>query len=169
MAFGRSPAKHTAVVCENGHRLTGHAEEFSHIPKFCDRCGAPNLMHCPRCNAPIPGDAPHVRVLMDKRPPAYCGECGEPYPWRAASLRRLAQVTAMQVELNSLDPATTEALNSFVADVVASRATPEQASTFGRWFTMKVGVEGAKAVGGVLKDVASSIIADTIRKTMMGG
>ena len=102
--YGDSKYKYvmTAVVCENGHLISGNWSEFRLNPKkYCPECGAKLITSCPNCNAFIPGDiyvehdsgyeedAPSMlcihRATQDDIP-AYCGECGKPYPWTENSL-----------------------------------------------------------------------------------
>lgn len=48
-------------------------------------------MACPECQASIPGyfNLPGVISLRKTPVPAYCGECGSPFPWRRAALDEL--------------------------------------------------------------------------------
>jgi hypothetical protein len=74
----------------------------------------------------------------------------------------------MQVEIRQLDNAVASELMEFTHAVAENRVTKEEATTFADWFKLKAGKEGAMAVGGILKDVATGVIADIIRKTMIG-
>lgn len=48
---------------------------------FCVQCGSPTLICCEKCKALIgPGERP-----------AYCGKCGEPFPWTATALGAAAE------------------------------------------------------------------------------
>ncbi len=46
------------------------------LPNFCYDCGAPVLTKCAACDRAIP--LPPV-ILPDT--PAFCGSCGQPFPW----------------------------------------------------------------------------------------
>lgn len=79
-----------AQICLNGHRITGVFPDDS-SEKYCSRCGAETITNCLNCNASIRGD--YVIELMydelhciHKPNPAYCINCGEPYPWTEDAL-----------------------------------------------------------------------------------
>jgi hypothetical protein len=74
----------------------------------------------------------------------------------------------MQAEIHALDQATRDELLAFTERVAVDGATSEEAATFGQWFLKKAGPEATGSVGGMLKEIASSVIAAVIQKTMMG-
>jgi len=46
----------TAQICINGHIINSMARSHpEHKKKFCDKCGAPTITNCPKCNTPIKG------------------------------------------------------------------------------------------------------------------
>jgi hypothetical protein len=73
----------------------------------------------------------------------------------------------MQAEIHALDEATAAELLAFTERVATDQATPGEASTFGQWFKKRAGGESARAVGGALKEIATSIISEVIVKVMM--
>lgn len=159
----------TALVCERGHRITGRLEEETgSVPDFCERCGAPTMAGCLHCNSRILGEWSNVYEASSVPPPLHCTGCGRAFPWRAAALERARRVSEMEAEIRGFDQQTREQLAAFTELVAEERATPDEASTFGQWFRQKAGPEAARTIGGVLKDAATSAIADIIRKTMMG-
>jgi hypothetical protein len=102
------------------------------------------------------------------RPPAYCENCGESFPWRAAALAQAEKIAKLQAETYALDVTSERELTQFAKAVADKRVTPQEAATFGAWFKKKFGSDAARAVGGALKDVATSVIADAINKAMLG-
>jgi hypothetical protein len=160
-------ARLTALICEHGHIVTERLEEYPSPPAHCEHCGAPTTWKCASCGSRIMGSWPNVIDVTRHPPPSNCTSCGKPYPWRVAAIARANRVTRMQVELHQLDQRTVEQLEDFTQLVVEGRATPQEAETFGKLFKKKAGLEAAKAVGGVLKDIATGVISDIIRKTMM--
>ncbi|MGZ3523081.1 MAG: DUF2321 domain-containing protein [Vulcanimicrobiaceae bacterium] len=156
----------TALICESGHVMTGSLE-YGGSQAHCRTCGAATMSACPSCSGRILGSYPGSLSVM-KHAPSFCSECGKPFPWQVAALERARKVARMQSEIHDLDEATSSALTEFAEDVARDRATPEEAATFGQWFRKKAGPEAARAVGGVLKDIATSTIADIIRKSMLG-
>ena len=86
-------------VCENGHQITSHYNEWPEERKYsCEKCGASTLTECPRCKQEIQGAAlkyeyGHRKTLEDiVSVPKYCKNCGKPYPWTQKKI-----VTAVSV------------------------------------------------------------------------
>ncbi|MBQ9526699.1 MAG: DUF2321 domain-containing protein [Fretibacterium sp.] len=105
--YGTSGMKYemTAVVCENGHLISGDWSDFRLNPKeYCPECGAKLITNCPHCNAIIPGnictehkhydyyeEEEKIEIICTHRAtqreiPAFCGKCGKPYPWAKKSM-----------------------------------------------------------------------------------
>src|ERR1700679_4064379 len=77
----------TAQICRNGHAINECAEsQPASNSKFCQRCGAPTITTCPKCQAKIRGyfHVPGVFSLSKYSVPPYCHGCGSGYPWTAA-------------------------------------------------------------------------------------
>jgi hypothetical protein len=165
----------TALACEKGHVVSRHLEALPSVPKFCDRCGSPTISKCPHCKARILGDEPSAKTSGDGQPAdsrplaSNCSGCGKPLPWHAVAIERAKRVAAMQADLHSFDPAVTKTLDEFVLAVAEDRATPEETATFSQWLRKKTGPEAVRSVGGVLKEISSSALAETIEETMLRG
>lgn len=74
----------TMQACLNGHVITSMAKTHpENLKKRCPDCGAETITQCPKCEAEIQGyeHIPGVAHIGSSGPPAYCHECGEPYPW----------------------------------------------------------------------------------------
>jgi hypothetical protein len=74
----------------------------------------------------------------------------------------------MQAEIHALDAPTRDELVAFTERVAVGNATNDEVATFGQWFRKKAGPDAAKAVGSMLLEVTSSVVAAIIQKTMMG-
>ena len=75
-------------ACTNGHVITSEASSRPEdLRKRCPECGDETITQCLKCNADIQGykHVPSVTYPRPNTPPAYCHECGEPYPWTIAS------------------------------------------------------------------------------------
>ena len=92
-----------AVVCKNGHVLTGDRDSGDATP-FCQRCGEATVQTCSHCPAPIRGDGTDpewgTTFSMDRRPPAFCYNCGKPYEW---TLRQIQAAKDLTDEVDGLD------------------------------------------------------------------
>lgn len=105
----------TAQICNNGHIVNIDTDNHPECNRnFCPECGMKTIIACPSCNAPIKGlhfktetyqtTRPGVYVLGQSRVkttsqnvpvnpddifnvPAYCHNCGQPYPWTESLLQ----------------------------------------------------------------------------------
>jgi hypothetical protein len=72
-----------AQICLNGHVINDSTYQFPEgNKKFCQRCGKPTIVSCQDCGCPIRGN--YIAVVdpaSHYTAPAYCEDCGEPYPW----------------------------------------------------------------------------------------
>lgn len=79
----------TAQICLNGHAVTSDIRCTCELETYCSKCGAKTLTACPNCGTPIRGkyDAVGEPVIPYRySPPAYCRNCGAPFPWIKAAL-----------------------------------------------------------------------------------
>lgn len=79
-----------AQICLNGH-VINHSIKSNpqHSKKFCDKCGAATIITCPNCNSEINGKY-YVEDIISIRSyiiPAFCPNCGTPYPWTEAKIQ----------------------------------------------------------------------------------
>nr|DAJ06530.1 MAG TPA: putative cytoplasmic protein [Caudoviricetes sp.] len=80
----------TAQICLNGHCISSAVDMYpEEAQPFCEKCGAKTITACPKCGAPIRG------VYCEKncgfipeldKAPAYCLQCGSPFPWTQSAL-----------------------------------------------------------------------------------
>ena len=61
-----------AQICINGHVINSMSKSHpEHNKKFCDKCGAPTITNCPKCNTPIRGHyhapPPKASLYVDGR------------------------------------------------------------------------------------------------------
>jgi len=78
------PHYDTQQVCMKGHQVTASYNRFpQHRQEFCEKCGAPTIYKCPKCDAEIRGHyfSPGVISGVPTPVPDHCHSCGAPYPW----------------------------------------------------------------------------------------
>lgn len=84
------PFYHTAQICKNGHIINHRADtEPLRNKPYCSSCGSETLISCPSCNAKILGDYEVEGFgfpLSYDIAPAFCHNCGKPYPWTESAL-----------------------------------------------------------------------------------
>lgn len=96
----------TAKICLNGHMISDDYQFAKDYDKYCTLCGAENITCCQYCNAPIHGyydyEVPGYVGPAEVAPvPAYCHNCGKPYPWTEAFLKTADEMVDMFDELST--------------------------------------------------------------------
>ena len=154
-----------AQICLNGHVITSRMRSSpARSAKRCAICGEVTIAECPNCNASIRGfyHVPGVIDLAQKyRRPAFCHECGAPYPWTE---RRLVAAKDLAYELEALSDEERQLLAQSLDDIV--RDTPKTSVAAGRFkrLVAKAGGVAAEAFKDILTDIAS----ETAKKMIWG-
>ena len=109
----------TAKICSNGHMITDSAETINDDSNFCKTCGAAVISKCPHCQSRIHGcyHVDHVICLSSKEAPvpAYCHNCGKPYPLTEAVLKTAENIINM---FDELTPEQKKQLVDFIPDII---------------------------------------------------
>jgi hypothetical protein len=89
------PGYDTAQVCLNGHVVTSMSQSSpERLRKFCEKCGEPAITACPTCHQSIQGFYLNSMVIgLRYELPAFCGECGKPFPWTEQRLEAARELT----------------------------------------------------------------------------
>lgn len=95
----------TAQVCLNGHVITDSLEHSKGLSeKFCHVCGAETISECLNCHSPIQGEyyVDGLVVIGSEKAsaPAYCHNCGEPFPWTTDALEATRMLIDEEADLN---------------------------------------------------------------------
>jgi hypothetical protein len=124
-------------------RMAERARRETQQPRqpFCSRCGAPTLDACSHCTAPIPKG----------HRPAYCGQCGKPYPWTETALVA-AKEYADELSLSSEE---TTALKSTLDDLAVDSARTELAAHRFKKFLQKIGPVAGDLLVKIVVDFAT--------------
>lgn len=78
---------HIAQICKNGHVITSYADKYpDETEKYCSKCGAETIEHCPNCNNSIRGSDVEIGYYSKFSSPAYCHNCGKAFPWTQTAL-----------------------------------------------------------------------------------
>ena len=155
----------TAQICVNGHLINDMASRYpQHNRKFCSKCGAETITACPQCRQPIRGFY-HVDGVIGGSSidvPAFCHECGRPYPWTQAALQAGRDLTYESIALNENEKALLiKSLHELVAD---TPQTPLAAARVKRLLA-KAGPE----IGAALKQVVITVASEAAKKILFGG
>jgi hypothetical protein len=154
----------TAQVCNNGHVITQFAETRpQHQKKFCNKCGAPTITQCPKCTHAIQGyyHNPGVAVLARREPPAFCHNCGAPYPWTE---QRLAAAKQLIEESGKLTQEENAQFEESLQDLV--RQTPKTPLAVSRFNKFMAKAGNAVATG--TRDILVDVLSEAVKKQIWG-
>jgi hypothetical protein len=150
-----------AQICLNGHIITGMAggsPEFQQ--KFCAKCGAATIMECPGCRAKIRGYyfVPGVIGVGEQlKTPAFCYNCGKPYPWTEIKIEAARELAR---ELENLTDEEKDILTKSIDDIVSDSPRTTLGATRFKKIMSKVGKEGALA----LKEILVGVVSEAAKK-----
>lgn len=146
-------------ACINGHQIEGDVErEPQYAEDFCSRCGARTITGCEHCAAPIHGRYRDVFVPgWDLG--RFCYKCGQPYPWTAAGIAALRDLTDVA---EGLSPKEREALSASFDDLV--RDTPRTSVAVVRVKLALAKVGGT--VGPAMREILVSVGTEAVKKQL---
>jgi hypothetical protein len=163
-----------ARICLNGHLIgfdegvevtgrpgLGHYREGD---RFCVRCGNKAITICPNCDMKIKGEPNVTWMAADALPPysipAFCYNCGEPYPW----IQRRLEAAKEQIELEqSLSADDKAALKTDIEDIAHNSPRAENAAKRAKAIFQKIG----STVGSTLRDVFVNFASDVLKKILL--
>ena len=150
-----------AQICLNGHVTNSIAQARpSDNKKFCSQCGEPTTTTCQSCQHSIPGALYSPQMgKFSYSAPAYCIECGEPYPW---TKRRLTAAKELAQEMEGLTAEERDLLTKSLDDLIRDTSHTPVAATRFKKLMAKVGGGAGKALYDVVVDIAS----ETAKKAM---
>ncbi len=117
----------TAAVCEDGHALGATFRPGQLPPKHCKHDGKRVYTKCPYCNAPIKGVPSSSVSSPGWKPPKYCEECAEPYPWTQTDFDRTKREFEQRAAEIGVSQADVAIVMGYADEVAAGTATEEKA------------------------------------------
>ena len=155
-----------AQVCSNGHVTNDSTRKYPDSSmEYCDKCGEKTITTCQECSASIRGEY-HVENVVSLvggyLPPAYCHECGEPFPWTE---RKISAAIELFGEACDFDEEDTKKLEDSINDVIRDTPRTQLGATRFKKFMSKAGKETAGAVREILVDIMS----ETAKKMIWPG
>lgn len=154
----------TALVCLNGHVINHSFKKYPiHNKKFCPKCGEPTITNCLECKAEIAGAIHYSNVIgaIDYNLPAFCSECGKPYPWTITRLKA-AKELASELEELTLDEQKT--LEKSIDEIAKNNPQATVGATRIKKIMNKVG----SATGETLQKIIVDIASETAKKILLG-
>lgn len=153
-----------AQICCNGHVINSMAREYptSNAP-HCQQCGEATVTTCPNCRTEIRGfyHVPGVISLGHYSAPAFCHQCGEPFPWTQAGLAAARELVETFDAISKEDK---ESLQNAFPDLVRDTPRTRVAEAKYRQVMKKVGKEAVDGLRSILVDVAS----EAVKKSLFG-
>lgn len=145
-----------AQVCINGHLVNDrYRGRPQHNKRFCTKCGAQTIAKCPACGADIQGDYIVEGVITigaePPPPPAFCHNCGKPFPWTEARLEAMRELTQEVGELGD----EREKLVGSLPDLVVDTPRTQLAAARWRKALAKVGDQVKPAIMQMLIEIAT--------------
>ena len=154
------------LFCLNGHYIdTSAANSFAqHILydpmldgpeyeskdfRFCTECGKPTISACAKCTA---------KIIPGSRP-AFCGTCGEPFPWTLTALNAAKEYVDDISELSTSDQGD---LKATFRDLTAD--TPRTPLAWKKFVNFTSPLSPAIKAG--LKEILSTVLSESVKKMM---
>lgn len=149
-----------AQICCNGHVVSSSKKD---IEKFCSQCGSATISECQNCNASIRGREyePGVIAVYPYTVPAYCYNCGAPYPWTKAKFEAMKELIEFDSELSAEEKSY---MSDNLEDLTVDTPKTKVVATKFNIFLRKVGSVTASAIRDILVDIAS----ETAKKIIFG-
>lgn len=89
---------YTAYICGNGHVISAKSGVCPYT--YCPDCGAKIISKCPSCGSVIRGVVNDSwSYVYDFTVPAYCPDCGKPFPWTVAAIETASALLDVAPEL----------------------------------------------------------------------
>lgn len=152
-----------AQVCPNGHVPTSAANENAERrEKFCRRCGEATITHCPMCDHFIRGRYKTPGVIMvgvTYEPPAFCHNCGNPFPWTERKIASAVELVEVGAELSS------EELQQFRSDLVELTKDSPKVQVASFRFKKVMGRVGTTIASGV-RDIVVDVLSEAAKKAI---
>jgi len=150
-----------AQICLNGHLINHSTKRFpQRNKKFCNKCGAPTITNCSKCNGQIQGKY-HIPGVAggSYTVPAFCPHCGKPYPWTEAKIKAARDLTQ---ELENISEGEKSILSESIDDLV--KDTPRTTLAATRF--KKIVSKTTKPFVDALRDILVDIASETAKKLL---
>ena len=151
-----------AQICLNGHVINDSAREYPQSnKKFCDKCGAATITNCVNCKAEIQGyhNVEGVIGVFHYTAPAFCPNCGKPYPWIEAKIQAAHDLAQ---ELENISDSDKEILSQSIDEIV--KDSPRTTLSTTRF--KKILSKTSTSIMGAFKDILVDIVSETVKKSL---
>ena len=149
-----------ATICLNGHVSSALVSSST---KYCKFCGENTISRCQSCEAPIQGKFKTSRVNAGRKynRPAYCHNCGSPYPWTSKIIENAIELLALDEELPQDHK---ELIKLALPDLLVEKPSTPVAVAKYRKFIPKA----ATYVQDGLKNILIDVVSTSVKKSIWG-
>lgn len=157
----------TAQICMNGHIINDSFQKTTELnKKHCPQCGEPTITDCPECHQRIPGEIHYSNVIgaHSFKMPAYCQECGKPYPWTVTKLKAAKELIELEQTWEEMSKAEQESIEKSLTEI--TRNTPQ--ATVGATRLNKLFMKLGSGAGDALKQIIVDVASETAKKVLLG-
>lgn len=155
---------HTAQICLNGHVITDSYDQYpEHGKSFCDTCGEKTITQCLHCGSNIHGDYEEVGVCclgFSTPAPAYCYNCGKPFPWTESNLNSLKELLLLE----NLTDSETAFINNDISEILVESPKSKLVSAKLKLILDK----SSKVILDSVKSIIVDIGSETAKKIILG-
>lgn len=154
----------TALICLDGHVINDSMKDQPQLnKKHCPKDGRETISECPECHNPIAGEIHYSNVFgaHDFKLPAFCIECGKPYPWTIAKQRAAKELAS---ELEGITSDQVQVLEASIVEISQDNAQAQVGAT--RINKIMKSVTGA--TGEILHKLIVDIASETAKKVLTG-
>lgn len=150
----------TALICLKGHVITSTIESSPEsVTPFCTMCGSKTISSCPNCGARILGyhNIPGViHAFYDI--PAYCHQCGKPYPWTEEKLKAAKELIDLAEIPNEEKQSIKDDLPELMVDTPRTAVAVTKVSIFLK--------KASREIAHALRDILIDIASETAKKSL---
>lgn len=144
----------TAQICQNGHVITEDIFFEELCSKYCPKCGETTITNCPICSEPIRGRYQNCEGFFSRkyRAPAYCHNCGKPFPWTKLKLEAAREL------INDVDELTDEErknINNSFTNIISDNPMTTVSANKIRNVLKKIPEQATSCLRDILVDIAS--------------
>jgi len=152
-----------AQICLNGHIINGNIEDYPESNQnYCELCGSKTITECPHCKYHIKGDEDYgIGYELLQEHPAYCTNCGSPFPWTEEAINSAKELASILDELTYEEQ---EELKKSLDDLVNDGPRTVVATTKFKRILSKTTSEISSGFREILVDVVS----ETVKKSIWG-
>ncbi len=153
----------TALICLDGHVINDSIKDQPQLnKKHCPEDGKLTISECPECHQLIAGEIHYSNIFggHNFKLPAFCIECGMPYPWTTAK-QNAAKELSNELKLSIEDQKT---LETSIDQISKNNAQAQVGATRINRIMKNI----KSTTGEILHKLIVDIASETAKKVLIG-